>query len=120
MESQPGCAAVPGCVRVAAAQPAAGRASAAAPVGASVVILFVQFHSPLAQPWPLLGSYLIATATGLACSHWVTQPILAAALAVALTIWLMAWLNCVHPPGARWRCCWCSTAVFQRRHGGGG
>ena len=70
-----------------------------APVGASVVILFVQFHSPLAQPWPLLGSYLIATATGLACSHWVTQPILAAALAVALTIWLMAWLNCVHPPG---------------------
>ena len=55
----------------------------------------MQFHSPLAQPWPLLGSYLIATAAGLACSHWVTQPI----LAVALTIWLMAWLNCVHPPG---------------------
>lgn len=70
-----------------------------APVGASVVILFVQFHSPLAQPWPLLGSYLIATVAGLACSHWVTQPALAAALAVALSIWLMAWLNCVHPPG---------------------
>ena len=27
-----------------------------APVGASVVILFVQFHSPLAQPWPLLAA----------------------------------------------------------------
>jgi CBS domain-containing membrane protein len=70
-----------------------------APVGASVVILFVQFHSPVAQPWPLLGSYLVATVVGLACSHWVTQPALAAALAVALSIWLMAWLNCVHPPG---------------------
>ena len=70
-----------------------------APVGASVVILFVQFHSPVAQPWPLLGSYLLATVAGLACSHWVAQPALAAALAVALSIWLMAWLNCVHPPG---------------------
>ncbi|BEU96706.1 CBS domain-containing protein [Acidovorax sp. DW039] len=70
-----------------------------APVGASVVILFVQFHSPLAQPWPVLGSYLVATLAGLACSHWVSQPALAAALAVALSIWLMAWLNCVHPPG---------------------
>ena len=46
-----------------------------------------------------VSSYLIATASGLACSHWVSQPILAAALAVALTIWLMARLNCVHPPG---------------------
>ena len=92
-----------------------------APVGASVVILFVQFHSPLAQPWPLLGSYLIATATGLACSHWVTQPILAAALAVALTIWLMAWLNCVHPPGGgAGVVAGAQRPVFQRRHGGGG
>ena len=70
-----------------------------APVGASVVILFVQFHSPVAQPWPLLGSYLVATLVGLACSHWVAQPAWAAALAVALCIWLMARLNCVHPPG---------------------
>ena len=63
------------------------------------LLLRIQFHSPVAQPWPLLGSYLLATVAGLACSHWVAQPALAAALAVALSIWLMAWLNCVHPPG---------------------
>ncbi len=70
-----------------------------APVGASVVILFVQFHSPVAQPWPLLGSYLVATVTGLLCAQWIAQPALAAGLAVAATIWLMARFNCIHPPG---------------------
>ncbi|OYT93989.1 MAG: hypothetical protein CFE43_01235 [Burkholderiales bacterium PBB3] len=70
-----------------------------APVGASVVILFVQFHSPVAQPWPLLGSYLVATVTGLLCAQWVPQPAIAAGLAVAISIWLMARFNCIHPPG---------------------
>ncbi|OYU44255.1 MAG: hypothetical protein CFE44_13930 [Burkholderiales bacterium PBB4] len=70
-----------------------------APVGASVVTLFVQLHSPVAQPWPLLGSYLVATVTGLVCTHWIGHPVLAEGLAVALSIWMMARLNCIHPPG---------------------
>ena len=32
-----------------------------APVGASAVILFALSHSPLAQPWSVMGGYLFAT-----------------------------------------------------------
>jgi len=70
-----------------------------APIGGSIVILFVQAHSPVAQPWPVIGSYLIATAVGLACAIWIRHAPLAAALAVGLTIWLMARFHCIHPPG---------------------
>ena len=58
-----------------------------APWGQCVVILFVQFHM-LASRGRAAERYL-TTARGWP-AHWVTQPILAAALAVALTIWLMA------------------------------
>lgn len=70
-----------------------------APIGASVVILFVQSHSPLAQPWSVIGSYLVSTVVGLACVQWIPIPQVAAALAVATSIWLMARFNCIHPPG---------------------
>lgn len=70
-----------------------------APIGASVVILFVQSHSPLAQPWSVIGSYAASTAVGLMCVQWIPMPQVAAALAVAMSIWLMARLNCIHPPG---------------------
>lgn len=70
-----------------------------APIGASVVILFALSHSPLAQPWPVLGSYLIATLTGLACVQWIPHAVWAAAVSVGVTVWLMARMNCLHPPG---------------------
>lgn len=70
-----------------------------APVGASAVILYGLSHSPLAQPWAVIGSYLFSTLTALASSTWIPNPQLAAAVAVAASIWLMARLNCMHPPG---------------------
>jgi CBS domain-containing membrane protein len=70
-----------------------------APVGASTVILFALPHSPVAAPWPVLGSYLFGTACGFAALILVPSPPLAAALAVAATVWLMARFNCIHPPG---------------------
>ncbi|HET6786886.1 MAG TPA: HPP family protein, partial [Aquabacterium sp.] len=70
-----------------------------APVGASVVILFTLSHSPLAQPWPVIGGYAVATAASLVSLYLIPEPILATAMAVALTVWLMARLNCIHPPG---------------------
>ncbi len=70
-----------------------------APVGASTVILFALPHSPVAAPWPVLGSYLFGTACGFVALLLVPSPPLAAALAVAATIWLMARYNCIHPPG---------------------
>jgi CBS domain-containing membrane protein len=70
-----------------------------APVGASAVILFALSHSPLAQPWSVMGGYLMATVAALASASLIPWPQLAAALAVAATVWLMARFNCFHPPG---------------------
>lgn len=70
-----------------------------APVGASAIILYGLSHSPLAQPWSVIGSYLAATLAALASSALIPIPQMAAAVAVAASMWLMARLNCIHPPG---------------------
>lgn len=70
-----------------------------APVGASAVVLFTLPHSPLAQPWSIMGSYFFATIAALVSLAFISQPQLAAAVAVAATIWLMARFNCIHPSG---------------------
>lgn len=70
-----------------------------APVGASAVILFALSHSPLAQPWPVIGSYVAASLAGLTCANMIAVPQIAAAVAVASSIWMMAKFNCIHPPG---------------------
>lgn len=70
-----------------------------APVGASAVILYGLSHSPLAQPWAVIGSYLVSTVAALVSSTLIPVPQLAAAVAVAGSIWLMARMNCIHPPG---------------------
>jgi CBS domain-containing membrane protein len=81
-----------------------------APVGASAVILYALSHSPLAQPWPVIGSYLVAAVVGLATAAFIPVPQIAAAVAVAASIWLSARLNCIHPPGA-------AVALFIVLHG---
>ena len=68
------------------------------PVGASAVILFALSHTPLAQPWPFAGSYLLAALAALASSWAIPYAPAAAAVAVAASIWLMARFNCIHPP----------------------
>jgi CBS domain-containing membrane protein len=70
-----------------------------APIGASVVILFVQPHSPVAQPRSVVSSYFFAALVGLVCTHLIPHAVLAAAVGVALTVWLMIKFNCIHPPG---------------------
>lgn len=72
---------------------------ALAPLGASAVILFTLPHSPLAQPWSVAGGLLLPALVGLACGLWVPSPFLAAALAVGLSVGIMGWLRCIHPPG---------------------
>ena len=70
-----------------------------APIGASVVILFVQPHSPVAQPRSVIISYFFATLVGLLCVRVIPDIVLAAAIGVAVTVWLMIRFNCIHPPG---------------------
>lgn len=69
-----------------------------APMGASAVLLFAVPASPLAQPWSIIGGNLVSATIGVACASVITEPTLAAALAVALSICGMFALRCVHPP----------------------
>ena len=70
-----------------------------APLGATSVIVFTLPHSPLAQPWSVIGGLLLPALIGLACGNWLPAGWLAPALAVAISIWIMGWLRCIHPPG---------------------
>jgi CBS domain-containing membrane protein len=69
-----------------------------APMGASAVLLFAVPSSPLAQPWSILGGNLVAALVGVTAALLVTDPFVAAALAIGCTIALMMSLRCVHPP----------------------
>lgn len=71
-----------------------------ASMGASAVILFVMPHSPLAQPWPLIGGQLIPGIIGIACAQAFADTALASAAAVGGSILAMLLLRCLHPPGA--------------------
>ncbi|MGE5471256.1 MAG: HPP family protein [Bacteroidota bacterium] len=70
-----------------------------APAGASAVILFSLPHSPLGQPWSVVGGLGISAVVGYCCGQWIALPWLAVACAVAISIWLMATWRCLHPPG---------------------
>lgn len=70
-----------------------------ASMGASAVLLFAVPHGSLSQPWPLLGGHLLSAAVGVTCVQWLDNPLLAAPLAVALSIVAMYYLRCLHPPG---------------------
>lgn len=71
-----------------------------ASMGASTFLLFAVPHSPMAQPWPMLAGHIVSAAIGVACASLVPHPVLATALAVALAIFLMHMLHCMHPPSA--------------------
>lgn len=70
-----------------------------APMGASAVLIFAVPASPLAQPWPVVGGNTISALAGIAAFRAVSDPMLAAGLAVGLAILLMSLLRCLHPPG---------------------
>jgi CBS domain-containing membrane protein len=69
------------------------------PMGASAVLVFAVPSSPMAQPWPVIGGNTISALAGIAVSHTISEPALAAGVAVALAIGAMSLLRCLHPPG---------------------
>lgn len=71
-----------------------------APMAASAVLMFCLPASPMAQPWPVLGGSVIAAILGVACARAFPEPLVAAPLAVALSLLAMFPLRCLHPPGA--------------------
>lgn len=77
-----------------------GSALIIASMGASAVLLFAAPHGALSQPWPVFGGQVISALVGVSCARWLgDDPMLAASLAVALSIAAMYSLRCLHPPG---------------------
>jgi CBS-domain-containing membrane protein len=64
------------------------------------MLLYATPHSPLAQPWNLVGGHLVSALAGLVCGMLIPEPTLAAGAAVASAIMLMEFLSCLHPPSA--------------------
>lgn len=78
---------------------AQGAALLTASMGASAVLLFAIPHSPLTQPWPLIGGNVTSALIGVYCAQMIPNTLLAAPLAVSLAIIAMHYLRCLHPPG---------------------
>ena len=70
-----------------------------ASMGASAALLFAASHSPLAQPWPLVGGNIISALVGVTVAKLVPDPVLGAALAVSLSVLIMLLTHSLHPPG---------------------
>lgn len=71
-----------------------------ASMAASAMLLFAAPHSPMAQPWNLVAGHLVSALAGLLSIQFIHEPLLAAGLGVGAAIFLMHYLNCLHPPGA--------------------
>jgi CBS domain-containing membrane protein len=69
-------------------------------IGATVVLLFALPHSPMAQPWNVIVGQLVAACMGWLMSQLISDMVIAAALAVGLSIWLMHLVDALHPPAA--------------------
>lgn len=68
-------------------------------MGASAVLVFAAPHSPLSQPWPVLGGHLLSSTVGIVCAMLIDDMLTAAAVAVGLSIAVMFYTRCLHPPG---------------------
>ena len=68
-------------------------------MGASAVLLFAVPHSPLAQPWNVLGGHIISATVGVLCAQLIPLEAVAAAASVGLAIGAMYYARCIHPPG---------------------
>ncbi|MDH5546955.1 MAG: HPP family protein [Gammaproteobacteria bacterium] len=70
-----------------------------ASMGASAVLVFAAPHSPFSQPWSVGFGHLFSATVGVLCYQYTPDIQLAAALSVGLSIVVMLYLHCIHPPG---------------------
>lgn len=70
-----------------------------ASTGASAMLIFGLPHSPVSQPWNLVGGHLVSAMVGVACYQGISNELLAASTAIPMAMFLMHKLHCMHPPG---------------------
>lgn len=76
-----------------------GAALVVTSMGASAVLLFAAPHSALSQPWPVIGGHMLSAGIGITCALFIPDTLVAAAVAVSLSIAVMYYTRCLHPPG---------------------
>jgi len=70
-----------------------------ASTGASAMLIFGIPHSPVSQPWPLVGGHLISAFIGISCYYLIANPILASSAAIGFAMLAMHHTGSMHPPG---------------------
>lgn len=70
-----------------------------ASMAASAVLLFAVPHGALSQPWPLIMSHILSALIGVACYQQFGNTLISACLAVGMSVLVMHYLGCLHPPG---------------------
>lgn len=70
-----------------------------ASTGASAMLIFAIPHSPVSQPWPLVGGHLIAAFIGISSYYLIPNAVVASSVAIGLTMLAMHLTDSMHPPG---------------------
>lgn len=78
---------------------ASGAALVVASMGASAVLLYAVPHGALSQPWAVIAGHLVSALAGVTAAKLISDPALAAAIAVGGAILGMHYLRAIHPPG---------------------
>jgi CBS domain-containing membrane protein len=70
-----------------------------ASTGASAMLIFGIPHSPVSQPWPIVGGHMISAFIGISAYYLVPNPIVASSLAIGVAMLAMHFTGSIHPPG---------------------
>jgi CBS domain-containing membrane protein len=70
-----------------------------ASMAASAVLLFAIPHGALSQPWPLIMGNILSAIIGVTCYKYLGSTLLSACIAVSISVLVMYYLGCLHPPG---------------------
>jgi len=70
-----------------------------ASTGASAMLIFAIPHSPVSQPWPLVGGHIISAFIGISAYYLIPNPILASSAAIGVAMLAMHHTGSMHPPG---------------------
>ncbi|MBF0264477.1 MAG: HPP family protein [Gammaproteobacteria bacterium] len=68
-------------------------------IGASAILVFAVPHGKLSQPWPVIGSHVIAATIGITCAKYLPNLVIASGISVFVSTLIMYFLRCLHPPG---------------------
>ena len=70
-----------------------------ASMGASAVLIFAVPGTQMAKPWAFCCGHFLSAFVGVSCNLLIGDLVIACALSVSISIFLMSYLRCMHPPG---------------------